>query len=965
MSDAQLTPDFIKETVFLPKTDFPMRGDLPKKEPAIAQKWAQDDLYNARMAQAAGRPKFVLHDGPPYANGHIHTGHAANKTLKDVIVKYKYMQGFHTPYVPGWDCHGLPIEWKIEEKYRAENKNKDDVDALTFRKECREFAAHWVGVQSEGFKRLGVLGHWADPYLTMSLDAEAQIVAELHKFLMNGGLYRGVRPVLWSVVEGTALADAEVEYHEHKSPTVYPMFKVAQTSLDAIKDACVVIWTTTPWTIPANRAVAFGAEMEYGVYQIETLAEGSIAQMGAKIIVAKKLAEKIKSDAKIENWTKIATLKGSDFDGTILQHPLHKMDYTHDVPMLAADFVTDDAGTGFVHIAPSHGEDDFRLYKSHPATSGKPIPETVMGDGTYAANLPHFAGLHVINDKGEFGPANGTLIKAMMEAGTLLAKGSIRHDYPHSWRSKSPLIFRTTPQWFISMQTNDLRDTALSAIEDTKFIPAQGKNRLRSMVENRPDWCISRQRIWGVPLAFFVHKNTNEPLRDQKILDRIVESFKAEGSDAWYTHDNAYYLQNDYAADEYIKVTDILDVWFESGCTHSFTLNRPDVDVAQADLYLEGSDQHRGWFQSSLLEGCGTRGHAPFKSILTHGFLLDEKGYKMSKSVGNVISPQEVFDQYGADILRLWAVMADYEEDVRFGFEILKGTSDIYRRLRNTLRFLLGAIEGIAADEMVDLTDTRVPELERYILHKMLVLEQQIWDWIDNHEFGRIMHAVHNFCAVELSSFYFDIRKDRLYCDRPDLFERRATRTAMLAIFQGLLRWLAPVLSFTAEEAWEARPRNVMMEDDKESVHMLSLAPWFDNDIAKSQNCPWRLNTKQQLKWEMVEKIRSVAMQVLEQERNKKAIGSALEAHLDITYPKEWELDNIDFAEICIVSQAIIHQNEKGADIIITASKAEGLKCDRCWKILPEVQNYNGVNLTLRDKDAVDYFLQQTKAKAA
>lgn len=963
MSDIELTPDFIKETVFLPKTDFPMRGDLPKREPEMAKKWIDEDLHGKLRAQSKGRKKFVLHDGPPYANGHIHMGHAANKTLKDVINKYKQMQGYDAPYVPGWDCHGLPIEWKIEEKYRAEGKGKNDVDALTFREDCRRFAAGWVDIQREEFKRLGVIGDWDQPYLTMTLSSEAAIVHELHKFVMNGGLYRGVRPVLWSVVEETALAEAEVEYHEHKSPTVYPMFKVVKASIESIKDAFVIIWTTTPWTMPSNRAVAYGPDMEYGVFSIDSVAEGSIAPVGAKILLSVKLADKIKADAKIETWTKIATFKGSELDGTILHHPLHGKGYDYDVPMLNAEFVTEDAGTGFVHIAPSHGEDDFYLCKSHPLAKAIDIPENVLGDGSYAAHVPIFAGLHVINDKGEFGPANGTVIKTLMEAGSLLAKGSIRHDYPHSWRSKSPLIFRTTPQWFISMNTNDLRKTALEEIEKTRFIPEQGRNRIRSMVENRPDWCISRQRVWGVPLAFFVHKDTNEILRDETVLNRIFESFKHEGSDAWYTQDSSYFLGADYDANEYVKVTDILDVWFESGSTHSFTLNRPEIDVQQADLYLEGSDQHRGWFQSSLLESTGTRMKAPFKTVLTHGFLLDEKGYKMSKSLGNVIAPQQVFDQYGADILRLWTVMADYEEDVKFGFDILKGTADIYRRLRNTFRFLLGAIDGITKEELLCFEKDwdKFPELEKYMLHQMLILEEKIWGWIENYEFGRIMHAVHNFCAVELSAFYFDIRKDRLYCDRDDMVERRATRTVLLATFMGLVRWLAPILSFTAEEAWANRPRGVMMEDDLSSVHMLGLAPWFANDITIAKHSNWRMSDADLAKWQKIEAVRNAALKSLEEARAAKTIGSALEAHIAITTPDAEDLSDVDFAEICIASQFTLAAGE----LSVTVTPAQGEKCERCWKILPEVTNYKGVNLTPRDRDAVEYLLAQKKKEAA
>ncbi len=955
----EYTSDLVKESVFLPTTDFPMRGNLPEREPEMAKNWRDMALYQKLRAMSTGRPKFVLHDGPPYANGHIHIGHATNKTLKDVINKYKQMQGFDAPYVPGWDCHGLPIEWKIEEQYREKGMGKDDVPALEFREDCRQFAAKWVAAQKTGFERLGVIGDWDKPYLTMTNEAEATILNEVHNFVRNKNLYRGVRPVLWSVAEGTALADAEVEYQEVKSPMIYAMFNVKQSGVADIVGANVVIWTTTPWTIPANRAVAYNNDIEYALYEVSAFNDDNqISNVGTRIILSPSLVDIIKEKCKIDELTELKRFKGSELNNTVLDHPLTSIGFDYDVPMLAGDHVTDDAGTGFVHTAPSHGEDDFRLYKNHEITKNLPVPETVMGDGRYHKDLPHFGGMQVMNEDGEFGEANGQAIKALMEAGTLLGKGSMRHDYPHSWRSKKPLIFRTTPQWFIGMDGSDnLRVKALAEITQTKFIPEAGRRRLSSMVENRPDWCISRQRVWGVPIAFFTHKDTNEILRDDAVLDKIHQSFLEHGSDIWFKNDVAYYLDGtDHNPADYQKITDILDVWFESGSTHAFTLNRPEINVEQADLYLEGSDQHRGWFQSSLLEGTGTRGQAPFKAILTHGFLLDEKGYKMSKSVGNVISPDEVFDKYGADILRLWVVLADYEEDVRFGFEILKGTSDIYRRLRNTLRFLLGAIDGITTDEIVSLDDGRVPELERYIMHKAMMLETQIWGWIENYQFGKIMHAVHNFCAVDLSSFYFDIRKDRLYCDRPDLFERKVTRTVMMYLFAALNRWLAPVLSFTAEEAWANRPRNVMGEDDQPSVHMLSLSPWSDNNIDNLKTSDWLADNAFVARWERIEAIRDMALKSLEMARKDKVIGGSLDAHIIITTPDASDFQDIDFAEICITSQATL---QEGAELNVSVGIAQGSKCERCWKTLPDVQDYNGVKLTPRDKDALDHYMDR------
>ncbi len=959
------TADLVKESVFLPTTEFPMRGDLPKREPEMAKTWRDMGLYQKLRAMSQGRPKFVLHDGPPYANGHIHIGHAANKTLKDVINKYKQMQGFDAPYVPGWDCHGLPIEWKIEEKYRAEGKGKGEVPALEFRKDCREFAGHWVEEQKKGFERLGVIGDWDKPYLTMTNEAEAAILNEVHNFVRNKNLYRGVRPVLWSVAEGTALADAEVEYQEVKSPVIYAMFKVKSSGVTELIGNDVVIWTTTPWTIPANRAVAYGNDIEYALYEVSALTDDNkISTVGTKILMSPSLIDTVKEKCKISELKELKRFNGKDLNGTVLAHPLASIGFDYDVPMLAGDHVTDEAGTGFVHTAPSHGEDDFRLYKNHETTKDLPVPETVMADGRYHKDMSHFGGMEVMTSDGDFGEANGQSIKALMEAGTLLGKGSMRHDYPHSWRSKKPLIFRTTPQWFIGMDGPDnLRHKALAEITQTKFIPEAGRKRLSSMVENRPDWCISRQRVWGVPIAFFTHKDTNEILRDDAVLAKIHQSFLEHGSDIWFKNDVNYYLDGTvHNPDDYQKITDILDVWFESGSTHAFTLNRSEIDVDQADLYLEGSDQHRGWFQSSLLEGTGTRGHAPFKAVLTHGYVLDKDGYKMSKSIGNIIAPDEIFNQYGADILRLWAVTADYEADTRFGTEAIKGTSDIYRRLRNTLRFLLGAVDGITTDEIIDLTDARVPELERYIMHKLVTLETQIWEWLENYQFGKIMHAVHHFCSIDLSSLYFDIRKDRLYCDRSDLFERKVTRTVMLYMYAALTRWLAPVLSFTAEEAWAHRPRGVLKEDQQPSVHMLTLSPWFDNDMNTIKNSELHANDAFVTRWERLEIIRDAALKSLEIARKDKVIGSSLDANITISAPDAEDFKDIDFAEICITSQATLVTGDK---LFVEVGLASGEKCERCWKTLPEVQDYDGVKLTPRDKDALDHYASMPRKDSA
>ncbi len=1023
--------DRYRDTVFLPKTDFPMRGGLPQKEPEILKKWQEMGLYTQMRKAAQGKPKWVLHDGPPYANGDIHMGHAVNKILKDVVVKSRAMLGFDSPYVPGWDCHGLPIEWKIEEAYRAEGKDKDNVPILQFRDECRKFAQGWVGVQAAQFQRLGVSGDWETPYLTMRTRAEGKIVREIHKFAMNGGLYKGAKPVMWSTVEKTALAEAEVEYKEHKSITVWVKFRVdwektkanfshserseeSGVSNEILRfaqddkgegqdDVSVVIWTTTPWTLPSNRAIAFGEGMEYGVYEYD----------GQKIVVATSLAESVKHAAKIEHWEKIGTLKGEDFAGVVCRHPLYQKChpegaetlkdlkdtdgdpsaslqddsisiYDFDVPLLAGDFVTDDAGTGFVHIAPGHGEDDFYL----GVANGIEITDNVADDGTFRPHVPLFAGLEVYTQKGEMGAGNFAVLKALDEAGALLAKGSIRHEYPHSWRSKAPVIFRTTPQWFIAMDRAlntphaltphpnplpigergqdsaftapsplwgegrgegkmTLRQTALNSISQTTWIPAKGENRIRAMIENRPDWCISRQRAWGVPIALFLHKETGEILKDEAVFNRIGDIFEIEGADAWWSRPPQDFLGDAYNAADYTQVFDIVDVWFESGATHAFVLGDTETwpcfadengkSVKQADLYLEGSDQHRGWFHSSLLEGCGTNGVAPYKAVLTHGFVLDEKGYKMSKSLGNVVDPLKLMQEHGADILRLWALTADYSEDIRIGKDSLKSTGDLYRRIRNTLRFLLGALDGFTKEQMVS-DVASMPELERWVLHQTAVMDEKVRGHIASYEFMKLTKALHDFCNETLSSFYFDIRKDRLYCDALDSPERKACLTVMAHVFEALTAWLAPVLVFTAEEAWSHRPAGLFAET--ESVHLREFVnvpqKWRDDVLGH--------------KWESIIEYRAMILAVLEPKRANKEIGSSLEAH-PVLYvsPQAHSLKGVDMAEICITSNLEVRNEEPPennsflkniADLFAGAvfQKAIGQKCERCWKVLPEVQ---------------------------
>jgi isoleucyl-tRNA synthetase len=946
-----MTRDY-KSTVFLPRTDFPMRAGLPAKEPELMRRWEGLGLYRRLRDEAAGRPKFTLHDGPPYANGSIHVGHAVNKILKDVVNRAQQMLGKDAPYVPGWDCHGLPIEWKIEEKYRAAGKDKDEVPILQFRAECRAFAEHWVKVQTEEFARLGVQGDWEHPYTTMHFGAEAQIVREIHKFLMNGGLYKGAKPVMWSVVEKTALAEAEVEYHDHTSPQVWVRFPVAATALPELDKASVVIWTTTPWTLPANRAIAYGEEIDYGVYEVEAVAEGSLARPGERLVVAAALWEQVAQAAGITASRPLHTLRGSRLEGSVCAHPLAGKGYDHAVPLLPADYVEVDTGTGFVHTAPSHGADDFELGRRY----GLEVPDLVADDGSYRDSVPLFAGRRIFTPAGKPGDANPAVTAAVQEAGGLLAQGKLVHSYPHSWRSKAPLIFRTTPQWFISMEENGLRRTALDAIDQTRWVPPQGRNRIHAMIESRPDWCISRQRAWGVPIALFLRRSDGQPLKDQAVLDRIADAFEKEGADAWYARDPQDFLGPDYRAGDFEQVMDIVDVWFESGSTHAFVVEqRPELQWP-ASLYLEGSDQHRGWFHSSLLESCGTRGRAPYEAVLTHGFVLDEQGRKMSKSLGNVVAPQDVVDKYGADILRLWVVGSDYSEDLRVGPEILKFNADLYRRLRNTLRYLLGALEGWSEAERIE--PAEMPELERWVLHRLTELDEHVRSSIEDFDFHAMFTALHNFCATELSAFYFDIRKDSLYCDRPDSVRRRATRTVMDHLFSCLTAWLAPVLCFTAEEAWLSRHGGD--PDVAPSVH-LRVFP----EVPASWQAPELAG-----KWATVRDIRRVVTGALELERANKTIGSSLQAAPLVHIPAAAmpAFADIAFADIAITSDIELVEGSvpEGAfalpdvpDVGVVFRRAEGDKCERCWRILPEVgQEPEHPALCGRCADAVDHLAE-------
>jgi isoleucyl-tRNA synthetase len=889
-----------KATVFLPRTEFPMRGDLPLREPAMLARWEAMGLWKRLREEANGRPSFILHDGPPYANGNLHIGHALNKIHKDVINRAQQMAGRDANYIPGWDCHGLPIEWKIEEKYRAAKKNKDEVPVLEFRKECREYAQHWLEVQAEEFKRLGVAGDWEHRYATMDFESEAAIAGEIGKFLLNGALYRGLRPVMWSPVEKTALAEAEIEYHDRTDTAIYVKFPATNTLRD---DTSIVIWTTTPWTIPGNLGLAVGADIEYVLIEPTGLADGTLAH-DEKFIIAEALIEDFIKKVGITDYVVLRSFKGAELEGQKYRHPLHSQHpgYDFTVPVMLGDFVTTEAGTGIVHMAPGHGEDDFFLCRAN----GIDVPDTVQGDGTYYPSVPLFAGLHVYK-------AAGPVCEALTAAGALLHREEFLHSYPHSWRSKAPLIYRATPNWFIRMDGPEhIRETALAAIDGTKFVPEIGRNRIRSMVESRPDWCISRQRAWGVPIAIFLDKTTREPLRDAAVMARVVEIFSKEGADAWYARPAQDFLGNEYNAENYEQVFDIVDVWFESGSTHAFVLEARGLPTP-ADLYLEGSDQHRGWFQASLLESVGTRGAAPFKAVVTDGFVLDEHGRKMSKSMGNVTAPQEVNDKYGADILRLWVMNSDTSEDLRIGPEILKQQAELYRRLRNTLRWILGSLDGFAETEI--LPDHKLPELERLILHRLWELNAQIQAALVSHDWTGVYPAIHHFCATDLSAFYFDIRKDSLYCDRADSQKRRACRTVLDILHRCLTAWLAPALPFTAEEAFCAR------FGGEDSVH-LTLFPavperWRDEGLAK--------------RWTEIRQQRSDMTTAIEAMRREKAIGSSLQA-VAVVSPAAFGLlgDAAAWADICITSGAV-------AGAANGAVMAPGQKCERCWRVLEEV----------------------------
>ncbi len=896
-----------KESINLPKTSFSMKANLPSKEPSFVEYWDKIKLYEKLRKSTKGKEKFVLHDGPPYANGNIHMGTALNKILKDIITKFHQMDGKDSVYVPGWDCHGLPIEWKIEEQYKKNKKNKNEVPITEFRKECRDFASKWIKVHKDQFKRLGVIGDWENYYSTMSFDAEAQIVRELGKFLKEGSLYKGYKPVLWSTVEKTALSDAEVEYMDHTSDTIYASFLVKKSNLKELTNCEIIIWTTTPWTIPANKALAYNKNLKYLIIELQDDNEFK----SRKIIVAKDLLEQFIKDCKIDNYKKLSEVNGKDFEGTICKHPFADIGYKYDVPMLEAKFVTTEQGTGFVHCAPSHGPDDFNLC----INNGIKALETVDGDGKYTKNIPIFEGTHVFK-------ANSIVIEKLKELKNLIANGKLSHSYPHSWRSKAPLVHRATQQWFISMESHGLRKKALKAIDQTAFYPSKGKERIKSMIETRPDWCVSRQRVWGVPLPIFVSKKTDQVLVDDEVFENIASIYEKEGSDCWFSDDPQRFLGKKYKAEDYQKLSDIVEVWFDSGSTHSFVLEKRNDLKWPASMYLEGSDQHRGWFHSSLLESCGTRGKAPFESILSHGFVVDGKGLKMSKSLGNAIAPEDILKKYGADILRVWVTASNYAEDLRIDYSILEQHAESYRKIRNTFRYLLGNLnDNFSETDLEKIQLNEFPELEKFMLHKLYVLDNVFKKNFNSYTFHNLYKELLNFCTVDLSAFYFDIRKDTLYCDPKNSEKRKSCIKVLNIILQSLLSWFAPILSFTTEEIFK-----LVNKEDNSSIHLKKFVK-----IPKN----WK-NEKLNERWTNVIKIRNSANISIENKRAEKIIGSSLEASVKIKMKKElYDLaKNFDFAEICITSGSeLILDNNINEEVLVEAIKAEGEKCNVCWKI--------------------------------
>lgn len=979
-----------RETLFLPKTDFPMRGKLPKAEPEWIRHWDAMNLYQRMRKDAASRQAkpWLLHDGPPYANGPIHIGTGMQKILKDIVVRSHQMAGWDASYLPGWDCHGLPIEWKVEEEYRSKGKSKDEVPSGEFRAACRAYAAKWIEVQKQGFRRLGVEGEWNAPYLTMDFVSESRIVAEFLRIAMTGNLVRGVKPIMWSPVERTALAEAEVEYADRTTPSIWVKFGIDagstgeglsdKTGIGNVSDASVVIWTTTPWTIPANQLVAFGPTLKYAVYEVEEVIPQEeigfvpYARQGEKLIVSESLVDSVMSAAKVRTYRKVSSVSASLLESLTLVHPLKESSrfFEHRVPLVAGDHVSDDTGSGFVHSAPAHGEEDYFICLAHGMSPGD-IRDIVDENGCYChPELPDYLqGLDIVRTsgkkRGKAGKANDGVIQALVASGNLLARNLVAIRDAHSWRSKAPVIRRATPQWFIPMDKPDtngrtLRQKALDAVDQTLFFPPSGKKRLRSMIESRPDWLVSRQRNWGVPLTLFInsdgepHTSALPAEQAERINQSILKKISTGGVEAWFDTGIEEFFENvPVSSDDWSRVTDVLDVWFDSGTTHAFAMREKGLieeNTGQVDLYLEGSDQHRGWFQSSLLECCATRGMAPYRQVLTHGFIVDGNGQKMSKSLGNTVDPKEFANQHGIEILRVWTAASDFTEDLRISQEIIESNVEMYRKIRNTFRYLLGAVgdfeegEGVAIEQM--------PSLEQWVLHQLSEIDEVVRKSYEVYDFKKIMSTLINFCVVDLSAVYFDIRKDSLYCDPPSELRRRSVRTVMDHTLRHLLSWLAPVLVFTTEEAY----LNSRFSHEKDSVH-LTLFPTIPDN--------WR-NDALAERWEKIFKVRRVVTGALEIERKEKRIGSSLEAAPKVFVTEKDLIDAFDgeiAADIFISSQATLVQGAapEGAfrlpdvpEVGVVPDIAVGQKCARSWKYFDPTTAVKGFeDITPRDAIAV------------
>ncbi len=906
-----------KETLNLPKTDFPMKANLTRREPEILEFWHEINLYRRLREKSRGKPRYILHDGPPYANGHIHLGTALNKILKDMIVKSRQMSGFDAVYVPGWDCHGLPIEHQVDKELGAKKK---DMSPVEIRQYCRRYAEKFVDIQRNEFKRLGVIGDWDNPYLTMSYDYEATIARELGKFFANGSVVRAKKPIYWCIHCKTALAEAEVEYYDHESPSIYVKFPMTGESLSEFpelkdKKVSVLIWTTTPWTIPANLAISLHPDFEYVAVQIEDDSD-------EVWILARGLLNQCMETFGIKDYRILQSFSASELEGKTCKHPF----IDRNSLIVLGTHVTLDAGTGCVHTAPGHGREDYEVALEY----GLDIYAPVDDDGKFTEDVPFFARKVVFD-------ANSSVNDKLREVGALVFEDKLTHSYPHCWRCKQPVIFRATEQWFISMDKTGLRQKALECINQVEWIPHWGKDRIYSMIENRPDWCISRQRSWGVPITAFICKDCGEILANNEVFEKVVELFEKEGADCWFTLSVEELLPDgaecpSCGSRNFKKETDILDVWFDSGVSHAAVLERRPELRSPADMYLEGSDQHRGWFHSSLLESVGTRGRAPYRSVLTHGFVVDGKGYKMSKSLGNVIYPQEVIDKYGAEILRLWVAAEDYRDDIRISMDILKRLSEAYRRIRNTCRFLLGNLYDFSPEkDMVSYSE--MEEIDRYALHELQKIIEKCKRAYERYEFFKAYHAIHNYCVVHLSAFYLDVLKDRLYTSLAESKERRSAQTAIYIILVALLKLMAPILSFTAEEAWKYVPG----EKNSVSIHEEDLPSvreeWIDNELAA--------------RWELILAIKSDVARAIEKARKAKIIGHSLDSCVHLHLPEkvadslkgDEELLRTVFivSELKLLSDSemirdeMLTEGEKIPGLLARVELASGKKCERCW----------------------------------